>query len=67
MGGSFSFYYYLEVDIEWLCNHMESNCKRKELFLKKDAEGEQKKRLKDIVTCTVKNAEGEGPGEGPCV
>ena len=34
---------------------MESNCKRKEFTPKKDAESEQKKRLKDTVTCTIKN------------
>ena len=36
---------------------MESNCKRKEFTPEKDVESEQKKRLKDTVTCTVKNAE----------
>ena len=35
---------------------MESNCKKKEFTPEKDAESEQKKRLKDTVTCTVKNA-----------
>ena len=35
---------------------MESNCKRKEFTPEKDVESEQK-RLKDTVTCTVKNAE----------
>ena len=36
---------------------MESNCKRKEFTPEKDAESEQKKRLKDTVICTVKYAE----------
>ena len=36
---------------------MESNCNRKEFTPENDAESEQKKILKDTVTCTVKNAD----------